>query len=50
MALLKKFVMKNKNKSYQSTASNINTGQQYVTKLLETPKIAGFLPPPKGDD
>ena len=46
----KKFVMKNKNKSYQSTASNINTGQQYVTKLLETPKIAGFLPPPKGDD
>lgn len=45
----KKFVMKNKNKSYQSTASNINTGQQYVTKLLETPKIAGFLPPPKGD-
>ena len=46
----KKFVMKNKNKSYQSTASNINTGQQYVTKLLETSKIAGFLPPPKGDD
>ena len=46
----KKFVMKNKNKSYQSTASSINTGQQYITKLLETPKIAGFLPPPKGDD
>lgn len=46
----KKFVMKNKSKSYQSNASNVNTGQQYVTKLLEAPKIAGFLPPPKGDD